>query len=203
MLDVAWPSTIWELTTFTPYSNTYAGYAIDGAASMKLNYQNLGNRLEGDNDITIKKLRNSGRRSEPCRPGSALGLAIALLSDSSGVIKMNLKVRAIWISLISQPGQHLLGRARQYPRQGHHLPPSPACVLDGGKDLMRSPSFRLAIRPDPDPADQAGHPSRRPSREAQAPHERSRQGQLQRRAPHPPAPEAERLLAKPPAARWI
>lgn len=58
MLDVAVAFNNLELTTFTPYSSTYAGYAIDkGQLSMKLNYKLQGNRLEGDNDITIKKLQ--------------------------------------------------------------------------------------------------------------------------------------------------
>ncbi|MGY6037169.1 DUF748 domain-containing protein [Aeromonas sp. AE23HZ002T15] len=94
VLDVAVAFNNLELTTFTPYSSTYAGYAIDkGQLSMKLNYKLQGNRLEGDNDITIKKLQLGEKvKSEQARD-LPLGLAIALLSDSSGVIKMNLKVK--------------------------------------------------------------------------------------------------------------
>ncbi|MGL4504394.1 MAG: DUF748 domain-containing protein, partial [Aeromonas sobria] len=56
ILDIAVAFNNLELTTFTPYSGTYAGYAIDkGQLSMKLHYKLEGNRLEGDNDITIKK----------------------------------------------------------------------------------------------------------------------------------------------------
>nr|WP_033131985.1 DUF748 domain-containing protein [Aeromonas aquatica] len=94
VLDVAVAFTNLELTTFTPYSSTYAGYAIDkGQLSMKLNYRLQGKRLEGDNDITIKKLQLGEKiKSEQARD-LPLGLAIALLSDASGVIKMNLKVK--------------------------------------------------------------------------------------------------------------
>ncbi|WP_434476186.1 DUF748 domain-containing protein [Aeromonas veronii] len=94
VLDVAVAFNNLELTTFTPYSSTYAGYAIDkGQLSMKLNYKLQGNRLEGDNDITIKKLQLGEKvKSEQARD-LPLGLAIALLSDSNGVIKMNLKVK--------------------------------------------------------------------------------------------------------------
>lgn len=94
VLDVAVAFTNLELTTFTPYSSTYAGYAIDkGQLSMKLNYKLQGKRLEGDNDITIKKLQLGEKiKSEQARD-LPLGLAIALLSDASGVIKMNLKVK--------------------------------------------------------------------------------------------------------------
>ncbi|MGY3901093.1 DUF748 domain-containing protein [Aeromonas lusitana] len=94
VLDVAVAFTNLELTTFTPYSSTYAGYAIDkGQLSMKLNYKLQGNRLEGDNDITIKKLQLGEKIKSEQAKDLPLGLAIALLSDSSGVIKMNLKVK--------------------------------------------------------------------------------------------------------------
>lgn len=94
VLDVAVAFTNLELTTFTPYSSTYAGYAIDkGQLSMKLNYKLQGRRLEGDNDITIKKLQLGEKIKSEQAKDLPLGLAIALLSDSSGVIKMNLKVK--------------------------------------------------------------------------------------------------------------
>lgn len=94
VLDVAVAFNNLELTTFTPYSSTYAGYAIDkGQLSMKLNYKLQGNRLEGDNDITIKKLQLGEKVKSEQAKDLPLGLAIALLSDSSGVIKMNLKVK--------------------------------------------------------------------------------------------------------------
>ncbi|HHQ4725442.1 DUF748 domain-containing protein [Aeromonas veronii] len=83
-----------ELTTFTPYSGTYAGYAIDkGQLSMKLHYKLEGNRLEGDNDITIKKLQLGEKIKSDQAKDLPLGLAIALLSDANGVIQMNLKVK--------------------------------------------------------------------------------------------------------------
>ncbi|WP_246878011.1 DUF748 domain-containing protein [Aeromonas sp. PrichA-15] len=94
VLDVAVAFNNLELTTFTPYSSTYAGYAIDkGQLSMKLNYKLQGNRLEGDNDITIKKLQLGEKVKSEQAKDLPLGLAIALLSDSNGVIKMNLKVK--------------------------------------------------------------------------------------------------------------
>ena len=93
VLDIAVAFNNLELTTFTPYSSTYAGYAIDkGQLSMKLNYKLQGNRLEGDNDIIIKKLQLGEKVKSEQAKDLPLGLAIALLSDASGVIKMNLKV---------------------------------------------------------------------------------------------------------------
>ncbi|XEI31469.1 DUF748 domain-containing protein [Aeromonas veronii] len=94
ILDIAVAFNNLELTTFTPYSGTYAGYAIDkGQLSMKLHYKLEGNRLEGDNDITIKKLQLGEKIKSDQAKDLPLGLAIALLSDANGVIQMNLKVK--------------------------------------------------------------------------------------------------------------
>ncbi|MGR1182101.1 DUF748 domain-containing protein [Aeromonas veronii] len=94
ILDIAVAFHNLELTTFTPYSGTYAGYAIDkGQLSMKLHYKLEGNRLEGDNDITIKKLQLGEKIKSDQAKDLPLGLAIALLSDTNGVIQMNLKVK--------------------------------------------------------------------------------------------------------------
>ena len=60
---------------------------------MKLNYQLQGNRLEGDNDITIKKLQLGEKVKSEQAKDLPLGLAVALLSDANGVIQMNLKVK--------------------------------------------------------------------------------------------------------------
>ncbi|ENY70535.1 hypothetical protein G114_17876 [Aeromonas diversa CDC 2478-85] len=83
-----------ELTTFTPYSATYAGYAIDrGQVSMTLKYQLQGSRLEGSNDIRITKLKLGEKVESPQAMDIPLKLAIALLSDASGVINLDLKVK--------------------------------------------------------------------------------------------------------------
>jgi outer membrane protein OmpA-like peptidoglycan-associated protein len=60
---------------------------------MKLNYKLRGNRLEGNNDITIKKLQLGEKIKSEQAKDLPLGLAIALLSDANGVIQMNLKVK--------------------------------------------------------------------------------------------------------------
>lgn len=52
-----------------------------------------GNRLEGDNDITIKKLQLGEKVKSEQAKDLPLGLAVALLSDANGVIQMNLKVK--------------------------------------------------------------------------------------------------------------
>lgn len=93
-LDLAVDFNNLEMTSFSPYSGTYAGYAIDkGQLTMKLNYHLVGNRLEGDNDIIIKKLQLGEKIDSDKAKDLPLGLAVALLSDANGVIKLNLKVK--------------------------------------------------------------------------------------------------------------
>lgn len=83
-----------ELTTFTPYSATYAGYAIDkGQLSMRLKYQLQGSTLEGSNDIRINKLQLGDKVESPEALDLPLKLAVALLADSDGVISLDLKVK--------------------------------------------------------------------------------------------------------------
>ncbi|MGY4025221.1 DUF748 domain-containing protein [Aeromonas rivuli] len=93
-LDLAVAFNNLEMTSFSPYSGTYAGYAIDkGQLTMKLNYRLVGNRLEGDNDIIIKKLQLGEKIASDKAKDLPLGLAVALLSDANGVIRLNLKVK--------------------------------------------------------------------------------------------------------------
>ena len=112
---------------------------------MKLNYKLQGNRLEGTTTSPSRSC-NSGEGQERAGQGSALGLAIALLSDSNGVIKMNLKVKGN----LDQPDFSLgnifwdvlgntLGKAITSP--------SPACVPDGAPRISTSSPSCLAIPP--------------------------------------------------------
>ncbi|SIR56891.1 protein of unknown function [Aeromonas sp. RU39B] len=83
-----------ELTTFTPYSANYAGYAIDkGQISMRLQYKLVGSKLEGSNDIRITKLQLGDKVESPDAMDLPLKLAVALLSDSKGEINLDLKVK--------------------------------------------------------------------------------------------------------------
>jgi len=47
-----------DLVRLTPYSGTYAGYAVDrGILNLDLHYSLAGNRLQGDNSIVIQQLK--------------------------------------------------------------------------------------------------------------------------------------------------
>jgi hypothetical protein len=92
-LDMAMSFKNIELTTFTPYSGTYAGFIIDkGQLSLDLNYTLVNNRIEGKNHIVMnqfqlgKKVENAKASDLPIR------LAIALLRDENGVIDLGFEV---------------------------------------------------------------------------------------------------------------
>lgn len=83
-----------EMSTFSPYSGKFAGYRIRrGTLDLDLQYTLEGRVLEGDNRIVLDQLE-LGEQVDPEAAGSLpLGLAIALLRDSRGVIDLNLPVR--------------------------------------------------------------------------------------------------------------
>ena len=82
-----------ELTSVNPYSGTYMGYYIDkGLLSLVMQYKLNGNALEGKNNVVIDQL-TLGKKSDSDQALSLpLGLAIALLEDSNGVIDLGLDV---------------------------------------------------------------------------------------------------------------
>ena len=82
-----------DISSLTPYSGTYAGYAIDsGTLNLDLSYTLDGDRLQGANRIVISQLV----LGEPVASAQALDLplklALALLTDSSGVIDLELPI---------------------------------------------------------------------------------------------------------------
>ncbi|GGF53001.1 DUF748 domain-containing protein [Alteromonas lipolytica] len=82
-----------ELTSVNPYSGTYMGYYIDkGLLSLDVRYKVQNNELDGDNHVVIDQL-TLGRQSDSEQALSLpLGLAVALLQDSDGVIDLGLEV---------------------------------------------------------------------------------------------------------------
>ena len=82
-----------ELTSINPYAGTYMGYYIDaGLLSLDVEYKLQNNQLEGDNHVVIDQL-TLGRKSDSEQALSLpLGLAVALLQDSDGVIDLGLEV---------------------------------------------------------------------------------------------------------------
>jgi hypothetical protein len=83
-----------ELTSFTPYSGIYAGYAIDkGQVSMDLEYRLVNNRIKGKNHIVLNQLTFGKKVESDKAIDLPLKLAIALLSDENGIIDMGFNVK--------------------------------------------------------------------------------------------------------------
>ncbi len=83
-----------ELSTFTPYSGKFAGYAIKkGKLSLDLKYKVSEDLLIGENEIFVDQLTFGKRIDSPDATTLPVGLAIALLKDREGRIDIDLPVR--------------------------------------------------------------------------------------------------------------
>ncbi|MEH6709612.1 MAG: DUF748 domain-containing protein [Paraglaciecola polaris] len=82
-----------ELTSVNPYSGTYMGHFIDkGLLSLDVKYTLENNQLTGDNHVIIDQLTLGKKTDSDQALSLPLGLAIALLQDSNGVIDLGLQV---------------------------------------------------------------------------------------------------------------
>jgi len=82
-----------DLVRLTPYSGTYAGYAIDrGVLNLDLHYTLDGSRLAGDNAIVIQQLKLGEQVDSDQAVNLPLPLALALLTDMNGVIDMDIPI---------------------------------------------------------------------------------------------------------------
>ncbi len=82
-----------DMSRLTPYSGTYAGYAIErGTLNAQLGYSLQNNRLQGDNRIVINQLKLGDRVASDKALDLPLRLGIALLTDSNGVIDLAVPV---------------------------------------------------------------------------------------------------------------
>ena len=92
-LDMAMSFKNIELTTFTPYSGTYAGFVIDkGQLSLDLNYRLVNNLIEGKNRIVMNQLQLGKKVVNAKASDLPIRLAIALLRDENGVIDLGFEV---------------------------------------------------------------------------------------------------------------
>jgi hypothetical protein len=83
-----------ELTSLTPYSGKFAGYAIEkGKLSLDLDYVLEGNRLVGRNNIFLNQFTLGERVESPSATSLPVSLAIALLKDRKGNITIDLPVQ--------------------------------------------------------------------------------------------------------------
>lgn len=81
------------LTSFSPYSGKFAGYKIKkGKANLTLHYKIHDGLMQGKNDVVLDQLTLGERVDSPTAVNLPLRLALALLRDSHGVIRLNLPV---------------------------------------------------------------------------------------------------------------
>ena len=82
-----------ELTSVSPYSDTYAGYNIDkGKLTADFRYQIADQKLTAENQLVIDQLTLGERTDSATATSLPVALAVALLKDSNGVIDLNLPV---------------------------------------------------------------------------------------------------------------
>jgi hypothetical protein len=82
-----------DIATMSPYSGTYAGYTIDsGTLSVDLRYGVQGSELDGDNRIVISQMELGEPIDSDLAMQLPLKLGIALLTDASGVIDLDVPI---------------------------------------------------------------------------------------------------------------
>jgi len=82
------------LAPFTPYSGRYVGKAIErGKLFVELNYQLDGNTLTGENSVFLDQFTLGNDIESPDAINLPIGLAVALLKDRKGEIRIDLPVR--------------------------------------------------------------------------------------------------------------
>jgi hypothetical protein len=82
-----------DMALLSPYSGTYAGYAIErGVLNLDLKYAMEDNHLKGNNKIVISQMKLGEKISSDKAVDLPLELALALLTDSKGVIDMEIPV---------------------------------------------------------------------------------------------------------------
>jgi len=82
------------LNATNPYTMTFAGYSIDdGRIDVDLRYVTKNGELQGKNRFVIKKIKLGEPVPDYQGTRLPLGLAIALLEDSSGMIDVNIPVQ--------------------------------------------------------------------------------------------------------------
>jgi hypothetical protein len=82
-----------DLALLTPYSSTYAGYAIDrGLLNLHLQYVLQNNEMQGHNEVLIDQLKLGEKVDSEKALDIPLKLGLALLTDSNGVIDMKVPI---------------------------------------------------------------------------------------------------------------
>lgn len=92
-LDLALTFSDVDMALLTPYVKTYAGYAIDsGLLTVELAYKLEDERIRGSNRVVARQLTLGEQVASPKAVDLPIRLALALLTDSAGVIDLNVNV---------------------------------------------------------------------------------------------------------------
>lgn len=82
-----------DISRLTPYTVEFAGYSIDGGRlDLDLGYRLAQRQLQGDNKVVIREMELGDKSDLPGAGSLPLGLAVALLTDSEGVIDLAVPV---------------------------------------------------------------------------------------------------------------
>ena len=82
-----------DLQNFSSYSARYLGFPIDrGKADFKLKYKLNQSLLKGINDLTFKQLKFGSKTASKDAVNLPLKLAVSLLTDGKGIMKINMPV---------------------------------------------------------------------------------------------------------------
>lgn len=82
-----------DMALLSPYSGTYAGYSIEqGVLNLDLKYAMEENQLKGHNKIVIDNMKLGEKVESEDAVDLPIELALALLTDSNGIIDMDIPV---------------------------------------------------------------------------------------------------------------
>ncbi len=83
-----------EMTELTPYSAKFAGYKLEsGKLNLALNYRVRDKQIVGENDVRLDNINLGEQVDSPSAMQLPLRLALALLKDSNGQIKLDLPIK--------------------------------------------------------------------------------------------------------------
>lgn len=164
-----------EMKNLTPYSGKFAGRKIEsGKLSLDLEYKIVARKLKGENQVIIDNLTLGERVDSKDATSLPLDLAIALLSDSKGVIDLGLPVQGslddpqfsfgglVWKTIVNvltkiatapfrALGALLGGSGEEFesvifePGEARLLPPEREKLAKLAKALEQRPQLKLAI----------------------------------------------------------
>lgn len=164
-----------DLSRLTPYTIQFAGYAIDdGRMDLDLGYRLQQRLLKGENNIVIREIKLGEKVDHPDAGSLPLGLAVALLTDSEGVIDVDVPVEGdlddpefriggvVWraignliTKLVTAPFRFLgnlvgidskdFGTLRFNPAEADVSPPDKEQLIKLGEALLQRPELTIEV----------------------------------------------------------